>query len=187
MIKYGQRVKSEDIDFKIWMTSDLHYFHKNILKFCPETRPYKSIEDMNEALIFEWNSTVAPDDIVIDHGDFSFAGYEKTKEVLGQLNGHIIHIFGNHSKALRNQANIKGYDYFEFTYDGIKIVCNHYAQRVWNRSHFGAIHTFGHSHGSLKGIGKSMDVGWDAVGKIISLDEVVELMENVPIHKEDHH
>ncbi|AGN51480.1 phosphoesterase [Vibrio phage eugene 12A10] len=187
MINFGQKVRSENLKGKIWMTSDLHFGHKNILKFCPDTRKFIDIQDMEESLIKEWNNTVSPEDIVIDHGDFSFLGADKTKEILSKLNGHIIHIFGNHAKAIRNGLKVDGYDYFEFRYNGIKIVCNHYAQRVWNGSHFGAIHTFGHSHGSMEGIGRSMDVGYDAVGKIISLDEVVELLQNVPIHKEDHH
>ena len=32
-------------------TSDLHLDHSNILKFEPESRPFKTIDEMNEVLI----------------------------------------------------------------------------------------------------------------------------------------
>jgi calcineurin-like phosphoesterase family protein len=35
---------------KIWFTADLHFSHKNILKFCPNTRKFDSVERMNVAL-----------------------------------------------------------------------------------------------------------------------------------------
>jgi calcineurin-like phosphoesterase family protein len=54
----------------IWFTSDTHFHHKNIIKYC--NRPYSSVEEMNNALIENWNKTVKQNDILHVFG----AGYE---------------------------------------------------------------------------------------------------------------
>ena len=40
---------------KIFFTSDLHFSHKNIAKFCPQFRPFDNIADMDEYLNMERN------------------------------------------------------------------------------------------------------------------------------------
>lgn len=185
MIKFGEKLS---LDRDYFTTSDLHFHHKNILRFCPNTRPWDTVEEMNEALITHWNSNVGENDVVFDLGDMFFCNKEDTIEILEQLNGHIVHLYGNHSKTLRNQfKQLNAFDYLEVSYKGVNIVMNHYAQRVWNRAHYGAIHLFGHSHGSLEGVGRSMDVGWDAQGKILTLDEVVDTLCAKEIYCEDGH
>lgn len=79
---------------KVWFTSDLHFHHRNICKYC--NRPYNSLEEMHEALITNWNSVVKEDDTVFLLGDMGFCGYEKLKELLSRLNGNIILVTGNH-------------------------------------------------------------------------------------------
>ena len=52
--------------------------------------------------------------------------------------------------------------------------------RVWDRSHYGSWHLFGHSHGALPGYGLSLDVGVDCTGfKPISLEQVAEKMATI--------
>lgn len=53
---------------------------------------------MNEALIFNWNSVVNPQDIVFHLGDFSFASNGEWKKILERLNGKIHLIVGNHDE-----------------------------------------------------------------------------------------
>lgn len=78
----------------IFFTSDLHFGHKNIIKFC--NRPWDTTEEMDEALIANWNSVVGDNDIVFDLGDFAFATNRRWKDILERLNGRHYLILGNH-------------------------------------------------------------------------------------------
>lgn len=87
-------LKLNSSEAEIWFTSDLHFGHKNIIKFC--NRPWKSVEEMDEALIENWNSVVKENDIVFDLGDFAFATNRRWKELIQRLNGKHYLILGNH-------------------------------------------------------------------------------------------
>ena len=180
-------------------TSDLHFYHKNILKFT--NRPAETLDEMHWKIIHQWNSFVNPEDHVYSLGDLSFSGFEKTKNILTQLNGTIHLIHGNHCNE-RLMAKLAeaiphvvdhGTSYHEVTEQGQKIILCHYSLAVWNRSHYGSICLFGHSHNSYKPEGKTMDVGidatWENYGKFrpISFDEVMEIMDTRPIVSLDHH
>ena len=78
----------------LFFTSDTHFGHENIITFC--NRPFESIEEHDRVLIQNWNSVVTPDDTVFHLGDFCFGNGYKWYEILGQLNGHIYLIRGNH-------------------------------------------------------------------------------------------
>lgn len=82
----------------IYLTSDLHFNHKNIIEYC--NRPFNSVEEMNKTLIANWNKTVTPTDTVYVLGDFILGAADQTKAILERLNGKIILVRGNHdSKA----------------------------------------------------------------------------------------
>ena len=78
----------------IFFTSDTHFWHNNVIKFC--NRPFSSIEEMNDTIIENWNRVVDKNDIVIHLGDFCFCGSDKFKELVEKLNGRIYLILGNH-------------------------------------------------------------------------------------------
>lgn len=82
---------------KIWFTSDLHFGHNNIIRYC--NRPWKSVEEMDEGLIKNWNSVVGENDIVFNLGDFAFAPNWRWKEILSELRGHHYLILGNHDQS----------------------------------------------------------------------------------------
>ena len=75
--------------------------------------------------------------------------------------------------------------------DGLQsIVLNHYAMRVWDRSHHGTWHLYGHSHHTLPELNDSLsfDVGingWDY--KLISYLQVKEKMSKKVFKPIDHH
>ena len=51
-----------------WFTSDQHYGHANVIGY--NKRPFKTVEDMDEQLIKNFNSAVNSGDITIHAGDF---------------------------------------------------------------------------------------------------------------------
>lgn len=93
---------SSKVDFKytdgskIFFTSDTHFGHDNIIKFCD--RPFANIEEMDRKLIENWNKKVPQDGLVFHLGDFAWGGYEFWKKIRDQLNGEIILIKGNHDQ-----------------------------------------------------------------------------------------
>jgi calcineurin-like phosphoesterase family protein len=192
-----------------WVTSDTHFGHTNVIKY--SNRPYANADEMDEALIKNWNSVVKPEHTIFHLGDFSFKDPE---QYLRRLQGKIIYIPGNHDQMF--YKNKKLLDYFENAamlhevtkrIDGVKfnlqaeikyddgargglIVLNHYANLVWNKSHHGALMLHGHSHGSLRypKVMRAMDVGVDPMGYFpIRLDDAVARLSKITPPTFDHH
>lgn len=78
----------------IFMTSDHHFGHKNILKFEPHARNFDSIEEHDEYLVQMWNEVVKPKDLVFHLGDLIFPTY--AVKYVARLNGRKRLIMGNH-------------------------------------------------------------------------------------------
>lgn len=77
-----------------WFTSDTHFGHKNILQYEPEARPFKSIYEMHEVMIDNWNSVVKCKDVVYHLGDFCFG--KQWLAIAARLNGRKKLVMGNH-------------------------------------------------------------------------------------------
>ena len=142
---------------KVFFTSDTHFGHSNIIKYCQ--RPFNSAEHMDEVLISNWNEVVSPLDIVFHLGDFCFGSDKEWIKILQRLNGTKYLILGNHDlKKIANSNQIK--DYFadinmqmRVVVDKQKMLLNHYPflcfeggyQNVWQL--FGHVHSSKHSTG----------------------------------------
>lgn len=150
---------------EIYITSDQHFNHKNILRYQAKTRPFDSIEEMNEGLIERHNELVKPTDHVYYLGDFAFAGKQKTEETLQRLNGRKFYIFGNHDKVMKKMDHHFDWMkyYHETKIDGNSVVMFHFPIFSWNKIMHGSYHFYGHSHGQIPHMyhGKSMDIGVD--------------------------
>lgn len=130
---------------KIFVISDLHLGHFNIIKLC--NRPFNNALEMDKEIINRWNSVVRHQDLVYVVGDFSFKG-NNTEYYLDKLNGNIILIKGNHDKFIKHYK-IKGiYDYKEIEVEGVKYVLSHYPMISWNGQFRNSIHLYGHVHSS---------------------------------------
>lgn len=92
----------------IYVTSDTHFNHKNIIEYC--NRPYSSVEEMNKAIIDNWNSVVKDEDTVYMLGDFCLGGKEVIKELCSQLKGHKILIKGNHDHGTNTTYKEAGFE-----------------------------------------------------------------------------
>lgn len=89
MIKYTKEEAKH-----IWVTSDTHFNHANIIKYC--NRPFSSVEEMNETIIANWNKVVSDKDIVYHLGDFALGDKSLIPNILRRLHGCIKIIMGNH-------------------------------------------------------------------------------------------
>lgn len=155
-----------------FFTSDEHYYHSNIIKYC--NRPFRDVHEMNEKLIENHNALVGSDDCTVHAGDFSFGNLEKTKGIISRLNGKHIFLQGNHDRWSESRLE----QIWEKKIDKKFVVVCHYAMRVWNKSHRGSWHLFGHSHGTLPGIENSFDVGVDNNRYIpVSFDKIKMIMQ----------
>ena len=175
---------------KTFFTSDTHFFHSRIIQYC--LRPFADATDMNEQLIANWNNVVTPDDVVYHLGDFAFSDEQGVDRVMRRLNfKHFHFIKGNHDEPFCDWYHSNKDDtylapkvslhpsYLETKIEGHKFTLCHYAMRVWNESHRGALHLYGHSHGTLPDDcnSKSFDVGVDCHDFVpISLERVLHLM-----------
>lgn len=88
---------------KTYITSDWHFFHKNMIGengFISVRKKYKTIEQMNEALLLSINSLVTNDDVLIHCGDISMnSKHKEVYNLLTQLKGQLILIKGNHDTS----------------------------------------------------------------------------------------
>jgi len=141
---------------KYYFTSDEHYGHTNIIKYC--NRPFKTVEEMDGEIIKRHNSLVKFDDMVIHAGDFTLKNEKEAENYIRRLNGKHIFIQGSHDKWNNNLPYV-----WEKTINKIHIVVCHYAMRVWPKSHYknGSIMFYGHSHGNLEPLKNQWDVGVD--------------------------
>ncbi|MGD1848867.1 MAG: metallophosphoesterase [Salibacteraceae bacterium] len=155
---------------RIFFTSDHHFGHANIIKFC--NRPFETVEEMNQALIERWNEKVRKNDHVYHIGDFGITYKEKLEAILQRLNGKKYLIAGNHEGAAKQLPNYFEWikDYYELKVkdpdlkNGVqRIILFHYAMRVWRSDFRGTWQLYGHSHGNLpdKEDRLAIDVGVD--------------------------
>jgi len=80
-----------------WFTADLHLGHSNIIEYCD--RPFTDVDEMNRALIDNWNEAVAADDTVWVIGDFALGKIADTLRLVAELAGHKILVAGNHDRC----------------------------------------------------------------------------------------
>lgn len=181
-----------------FFTADHHFNHANIIKYC--RRPFTSVDEMDATLIQLWNETVGADDIVYHLGDFTLQGLTKFETTVWQLNGRLRIMPGSHDQRwlekyqagapnlhtrpghpielLPPLVSLEIPELGNEKYPQVIVLC-HYAMRVWDRSHYGAWHLYGHSHGDLPGHGLSFDVGVDCHSyRPLSLEEVAQRMKS---------
>jgi calcineurin-like phosphoesterase family protein len=87
----------------IWVISDTHFNHANILNFTDSTTGelirgarFSSVKEMDEHMIEQWNSTVKPGDKVYHLGDVMFGDKEYFQKLWPKLHGQKRLIVGNH-------------------------------------------------------------------------------------------
>lgn len=171
-----------------WFTSDTHFFHKNVIKYC--NRPFLTVEEMNETLIDNWNSCVGVDDTVFHLGDFAFCNYTSMAGIFNRLNGRIYLILGNHDNSTKKKYLEIGFkDVYQST-DLFEFHLNHYPTvgescEIPDRFESKRPKCIdkwilcGHIHEKWKFNGNCFNVGVDVHGfKPISLEQVRKEIDN---------
>ena len=142
-------LKVEDAD-KLYMTSDSHWSHFNITKYCH--RPFESRSEMDNALIANWNSVVPEDGIVVHCGDFMLphkTGDKEYSKIWNKLNFKTLVLCrGNHDRIecgtyQYDNKTVIVTDFTMINVEGIKIMACHYPLLAYPSDFqiFGHIHT----------------------------------------------
>ena len=134
----------------IYFTSDLHLGHKNVIRLC--SRPFSSVEEMDAALIENWNRKVRQNDTVYILGDLMFRNEKPPEEYLRQLKGKKHLITGNHDRAWTKKCDLSRFfesvSNLNFISDGKRqLTLCHFPMMSWPhmpRSYM----VFGHIHGN---------------------------------------
>jgi calcineurin-like phosphoesterase family protein len=187
-----------------WFTSDLHFSHRNIVRFTNRGKE-TSQESHDNWLINLLNSYVRPEDTLYHLGDFSFARDKRdTRSIVDRLHCNDIRMFkGNHDRfedllwlkqECRNVTKVK--DYEEIRLGDTSVVLFHFPIASWHKQGYGSWHLHGHCHGNLKpefSQGKVLDVGLDNAFNIYGVhrpfaeEDIVRFMQNRDVRVNDHH
>ena len=174
----------------IYFTSDLHFWHKNAITYT--SRPFETVEEMNEKLVENWNRTVHKNDEVYILGDVTMVKPNRASEIIARLKGRKYLLMGNHDYFARE----KQFDpascgiewvkmYHEMHWQNRTFVLCHYPFASWNKDSHGSYNLHGHIHSSPdynllnKGNGRrKYDVGVDANSFTpVSLEQIVRFFE----------
>lgn len=127
----------------LFFTSDTHFWHPKVIKYCK--RPFLCatharipwddvqpcevcVDNMNQALIERWNSTVAATDTVVHCGDFAMGPRSNIAPTRAKLNGRIILVKGNHDRsdsAMHEAGFDEVHSRLEMELDGYKLYLSH--------------------------------------------------------------
>lgn len=206
-----------------YFTADTHFSHGNILKYCSRTKymseeeidllsknirfnvSFDSVSRMNRELINNINSIVKPDDTLWHLGDFSFSArgkeYVTARKFREQINCKTVNlIWGNHDRYGISNVFNRTFDKATVKINNQTIIMDHEAHIIWQKSHHGAWHLYGHSHSNAEEWldkmmpgRRSIDVGVDNALKILgdyrpfSFKDLQKLFANKTGFSIDHH
>lgn len=170
-----------------YFIADTHFRHESVIEMC--NRPFANVDEMDEALIRNWNHKVKKQDEVYILGDFLYKGTaEDAIHILRQLNGKKYLIRGNHEKYLKSSDFdlslfewVK--DYYSFKENKQQWVLFHYPILEWEGYFRNSILLYGHVHNNcseyfsdLLGV-RAVNVGVDMIDFTpISQQEILTLI-----------
>ena len=140
----------------IYFTSDLHINHKNILCYERESRPFNTVEEMNQAIIDNINEVVQQDDTLLILGDILMGPKDKAEGWLEQINcRNVMVILGNHDSNKWKQEYYRSLGWSIANYTVVerncfRFFCYHYpieetGQQLYTKQD---IYLYGHVHGN---------------------------------------
>lgn len=94
----------------IWFTSDLHFGHEGIIRYC--NRPFDDLDHMHSILVSRWNECVRPEDTIFVCGDLALCPFRNFEPIGKRLNGTKYLIRGNHDSYSEGQYKKLGFTVF---------------------------------------------------------------------------
>jgi len=176
----------------VFFTADLHLNHAGIMRHC--TRPYRTVGEMNAALVELWNGAVTREsDVVWFLGDFGY--HAPAGEDLGvlfwKLRGKKHLVVGNHDVKNPQVMRLpweRVEHLVELKDHGRRATLCHYPLESWPGSHHGSLMLHGHCHGTLRHvIPHRFDVGVDVRQQPVEWDRLVEEAAAQVFVPVDHH
>lgn len=166
----------------MFFTSDLHFFHDNILKW--SNRPYKTIDEMNDDIINRINKKVGNNGILYILGDVSFGNLANTIECLQRINTpNKTLIIGNHDEHFLKRGDFitcftEVHHRLQLNVNKRVIILDHYPIQSWKNMHHGSIHLHGHSHGGTDNSNLNrIDVGFDVYPDILHINDIFDIIK----------
>ena len=139
----------------IYFTSDLHFGHDREFIYTP--RGFKTVWEMNDTILKNWNEIVNPEDDVYCLGDLMLGNNDVGMSYIKDLKGKIHVVRGNHDTDVRMDLYNKCYNIIEVTegqflkWNGFNFYLNHYPTFTSNleksdrlKEHI--INLYGHTH-----------------------------------------
>ena len=176
--EYGFELEnaSGSTEDEIFLMADSHFGHANIIRYCSRPFLFSDPGEMDRVLVQNWNSVVSPDNRVYFLGDLRYgrdappAGY-----YLGQLNGRITLIAGNHDEAIPEAVPSATLEH-----DGLRFLLVHDPAEAPPGFDGWIIH--GHHHNNnlrdypfISFSGKRINVSAEVIGYVpVSLNEICE-------------
>ena len=175
---------------KVFLTSDLHLAHDR--EFIYRPRGFNSVEEMNQAIIHNWNSIVDEKDVVFILGDLMLGDNASGIKMIEQLNGLFYLIRGNHDTDTRIELYrkldncVEIYDAKYLKYNGYHFYLTHYPCLTGNLHKETlkqmTLNLHGHTHAQTPffyDLPFCYNVGVDAHNCMpISFEQVIEDMKN---------
>jgi calcineurin-like phosphoesterase family protein len=178
----------------IWFTSDLHLGHVRIIELCK--RPFANVDEMNEAIIENWNSVVKDGDRVYVLGDVALGTIANSLPLCQRLNGLKYLIPGNHDRVWSSYGKkIRELDVLRYEEAGFIILDEDMIYKTgWRLCHFPYV---GDSHDedryrSHRPVAKSDDEWllhghvhekWKVNGRQINVG--VDVWDFTPVHEDE--
>jgi len=112
----------------IWLISDTHFGHANILKFTDEKgnriRPqFSTVKEMDDFMCSQWADRVKPEDHVWHLGDVTMGSH---LGMIKGLPGHKRLVLGNHDKLKMPEYMAAGFQKIQTIRRFDEVICSHY-------------------------------------------------------------
>lgn len=184
----------------IYFTADTHFGSERTLKL--SKRPFKSVKEMDNTIIENFNKILTPDDVLIHLGDFG--DYERVQ----QINCPVYLIVGNYEmKEVDYLESFKDFQTMLYPYGFKKITrcyeiqtkfngadvllhcvhepskCLRHSEEIIDGQHINIFNLYGHIHGRQMIRHYGMDVGVDCHHfRPVSLDDIGFYFEAINVH-----